>query len=364
MTTQVLTPDPGQVSLPFTDVELTQAINQLPTPFGQLTQEGYFPSESLPSQYFSISVNQDVISALPVTGDGPATVAKHGTEDERIFRVPHMEHQDDILADDIRGWLAQAARTGNPETLANLTNRRLMTLRRKFTLTWELMRTSAIKGVVVDGKGTALIDLFAAFEISKKEVYFDLDNDAADPAVAADQVYMLISQDLSDETMTGVECRCSRLFFNKLIKHPLVQKYWLQAEQALQLANLVRGTDGGYRPRMLTLGNITFKEYPAVIPMWGGSSQPIIAAGKAHAYPTGTQDTHVTYVAPPKDIRVLDGQSADVTDAIHITTEAMKHGRGVEVLGQANLLPFWRRPKLLVELDAGSGSSTVAADGA
>jgi hypothetical protein len=33
------------------------------------------------------------------------------------------------------------------------------------------------------------------------------------------------------------------------------------------------------------------------------------------------------------------------------------------MLGRLNILPFWRRPQLLVTLQAGSGASTVAADG-
>jgi hypothetical protein len=153
--------------------------------------------------------------------------------------------------------------------------------------------------------------------------------------------------------MTTIEARVSRQFFNLLVQHPKVEKFYLQAEQALNLVNLARGQDGSYRPRSFTFGNITFIEYSAVIPMWGGTSTPLIAATKGHAYPAGTQDSHVTYVSPPEDIRVLDGSAADVADAIHITTEPMKHGKGVEMLGQMNALPIWRRPKLLVELDSG-----------
>jgi hypothetical protein len=360
--TTVITGDDA-IAMPFTDIELTEAINQLPTPFGQMTAEGFFPAEPLASPYFEIDIINDVISALPVTDGGPATIARHGNSDARIFKVPQIEHMDDVLARDILGWQQLASRSRQPETLANLVNRRLLTFKRKFTLTWELMRITAVKGVVVDGKGKTIIDLFAAFEITKKLVYFDLDNASADLQGACDLVYQLITQDLSDETMTTVEARVSNTFFNKLVQHAKVEKFWLQAQQALQLANLVRGNDGGYRPRQFTFGNITFIEYPAVIPMWGGTSQRLIASGKGHAYPAGTMDTHVTYVSPPEDIRVLDGGAADVNDAIHISTEPLKHGKGVEMLGQMNAVPIWRRPKLLVELDAGSGSSTAPLGG-
>lgn len=367
MNTTVSSPSTGSISLPFTDIELTNSINQLPTPFGQMMAEGYFPPEGLTSQYFAIEIDNDVVSALPLTGEGPPTLAKHGTSEERIFRVPNISHQDDILARDIRGWLALAGRTNNPRTLVELMNKRLMTFKRKFDLTTELMRTSAIKGIVVDGKGNEVLNLYTAFGLTAKDVYFDFATNPTTPdghiQKACDLVYQLITQDLSDETMTTVVAKVSRDFFNNLTTHHETQAFWLQAEQALQLANVIRGKDGGYRPRSFTFGNITFEEYSAVIPMWGGTSSPIIASNTGHAFPAGTQDTHVTYVAPPEDIRELDGEAASIDDLLHLTTEPMKHGRGVEMLGRMDALPFWRRPKLLVTLHGASGSSTTPIGG-
>lgn len=358
MSTAVITPDTGPISMPFNAVELTTAINLLPAPFGQMEADGYFPHEPLATQYFSIDIDNGVVSALPVTDGSAATLARHGSTETRIFKVPQIEHLDNVRANEIRGWTQLAGRSRNPDTLADLVNRRLLNFKRKFNLTLELMRTSAIKGVVVDGQGAEVINLFDAFGVSKKTVYFDLSNDAADVAGQCDRVYQLITQDLSDETMTFVTAKVSRQFFNALIKHPKVEKYWLQHQAALQLANVTRRQDGAYRVREFEFGNILFQEYSAIIPMWGGANSQIIASGKGHAYPAGTMDTHVTYAAPPEDIAVLDGSAADVTDWIHITTEQMKHGKGVEMLGQANCVPIWRRVKLLVELDAGSGVST------
>jgi hypothetical protein len=127
------------------------------------------------------------------------------------------------------------------------------------------------------------------------------------------------------------------------------------------LANIARGQDGGYRPRRFEFGGITFIEYPAVVPFFGGTATRLVTNGEGHAYPAGTMDSHTTYVAPPEDIRELDGSAASVDDLIHITTEPMKHGKGVEMLGQMNALPFWKRPKLLVKLEDGAGTSTALA---
>jgi hypothetical protein len=84
--------------------------------------------------------------------------------------------------------------------------------------------------------------------------------------------------------------------------------------------------------------------------MWGGTSARIVEANTGYAFPTGTVDSHITYAAPPLDIRVLDGEPAPEDDLIHITTEVMKHGAGIEFKAQMNPLPLWRRPNLLVKL--------------
>lgn len=355
--TNVIAPTQGPINLPYTNIELTAAINVLPTPFGQLDAEGMFPIDPIVTPFVSISLENGIVTALPVTGDGPATIARHGSGDERIFKVPHIEHQDDVLAADIRGMLRLA--NGNPETLDTLVNKRLLIFKRKFALTLELMRTSSLKGVLVDGKGTVIYDLFAAFELTKKIVYFDLSNPNADIQGACDLVYALITQDLSDEVMMSVTSKVSRSFFNLLTTHPKVTPFYMNYQAAQTLANLARGNDGGYRPRTFEFGNIVFEEYAAVVPMWGGTNAPIIAANKGHAYPAGTLDSHVTYMAPPEDIRELDGEAPSITDWLHVTQEVKKHGKGVEILGQSDLLPMWRRPRLLVELDSGSGASTV-----
>ncbi|MCR6657985.1 MAG: major capsid protein [Asticcacaulis sp.] len=104
---------------------------------------------------------------------------------------------------------------------------------------------------------------------------------------------------------------------------------------------------------------MTFHENPAIIPLMTGP-QRVIAADTGHAYPAGTTSSHVTYGCPPDDIALLDGSDVSPEDAaIWITEKVMDHGKGIELLGRMNQLPFWRRPKLLVKVLAGDGTSTT-----
>lgn len=351
-----LTTDAQPIALPFTNIHLTQAINNLPPTFGQLAAEGFFPAEGIAGTVVEIDIVDGVITALPVRDpEAPSTVGRKDSERAIYMKVPSVPHLMTLTANDIRGILTRAgvvsgsAGAGNPATLASETNRYLERMRRKFDITIELMRMAALKGIIIDGEGTELYNLFTVFGVTQDTVDFDLDTSTTDVVAKCTEVVQLIEDSISDETFVGIEGRCSRSFFNKLISHPNVQKFWLQTEQAQMLANVMAGQDAQYRPREFVFGNIRFKEYTVNVPMWGGSSQRIIAADTCHFYPAGTMDSHATYVAPPVDIRVLTGGAAATDDLVHVTQEVLKHGAGIELKGQMNALPIWRRPKLLVK---------------
>ncbi|MDP1738909.1 MAG: major capsid protein [Caulobacter sp.] len=355
MTTTVITDTP-EIVLPFTGVHYTNAINQLPSQFGQMAAEGMFPVEPMASALVEVDISAGVISALPVTDpEAPSTFSRKNTEEARYFRVPNISHLHTLKAADIRGILEKAARSANPKTLIGETNKELIKLRRKADITLELMRTSALKGVVVDGAGTEIYNFFTAFGVTKKVVYFDLGTTTTKVLDKCQEVIGHIEDNLSDETMTNVAAKVSTQFFNKLIGHAKVEPYWLNWQAASALANPATIMDGQYRPRIFTFGNITFVENSANVPMWGGSSSRIITAGLGHAYPVGTGDTHYTYAAPPVDIRALNAPGSSDTDLLHVTDKYLDHGAGLELKGQMNCLPLWRRPALLVELsDAAS----------
>lgn len=344
------------LGLPFTDAAITASINVLPAAFGRMAAAGMFPPEGITTDVVELDIENHVITALPVTpGGAPSTFSRQSSETARFVKVPNITHTHVIRAGDIRGQLEKAGRTRRPATLVSFVNKELTKLKLKFDITLELMRTSALKGVVVDGAGVEIVNLFTLFGATKQTVFFDLSNANSDITERCSDVIGLLEDNLSGETMTGVKALVSADFFNRLIKHPKVEKFYLSSTNAAQLANAVRGSDGDYRPRQFEFGNILFEEYRANVPLFGGATQRIVAAGLGHAYPVGTMDSHVTYAAPPIDVRELDGEAADDSsdDALlHLSTELLKHGKGVEIQGQMNALPLWRRPRLVVELSA------------
>lgn len=350
--TQLITQS-DTITFPFTDVELTNSINVLPPLSSRLAEAGMFPVDGLASALVEVDIENGVISALPVTQDGkPSTVAKRETQSARIFKIPNVSHVDSMMAAEIRSMLAIFERTKKPATMAKIMNKRLARLRMKHDITLELMRMSALKGILIDGAGSTIYNFFTAFGLSQNTVSFALSDSTTDVLAKCAQVIGLMEDNLSDEVMTGVKVYVDTLFFNALIAHPNVNKFWLNWDAAQKMANPNRSVSGQYRPRTFEFGDILFEEYRWNVPMWGGTNTRIIEASTGYAFPQGTVDSHYTYAAPPLDIRVLDGQPADEGDLIHVTTEVLKHGAGIELKGQMNPLPMWRRPALLVKLTA------------
>ena len=155
-----------------------------------------------------------------------------------------------------------------------------------------------------------------------------------------------------DDVMSGVEARVDPVFYNKLIAHPSVQKFYQNTPAMLEeLLNQRRQRANGQSRRSINIGGVEFIEYRQKVKLWGADTpQKLIADGEGYASPTGTLDSHKTYAAPPLDIRELDGSNASADDLIHMTTEVKKHGEGEEWKYQMNALPVWKRPATLTKL--------------
>lgn len=344
----------GASLLPLTAADHGGLVNSIPTTFGQVNADGLFPTRGLSTPYVRIDIHDGVITALPVTEKGrPSTISSHGKGKAVIFEIPNISHEDSVLAADIREWLAYAQRTNVPEeALVNRVEERHRRNRLKFDITLEVMKISALKGLIVDGANQELYDLYAIFGVTQRVVYFNFADPDEDVPGKIEQVLGGTEDALINDTMTGVEARVAPEFYNKLIRHPSVEKYFQNtpAMYEMLLQQQRQNVNGAFR-RTITIAGMTFKEYRAKVKMWGSDTTTrLIPATEGYANPVGTLDAHNTFVAPPLDIRELSGAAAGTDDLIHMTEEVMKHGGGLEWKYQANAVPIWKKMDLLTKL--------------
>lgn len=344
----------GTSAIALTAAEHGGLINSIPATFGQLNQDGLFPARGLSTPFVRIDIVDGVITALPVTPGGrPSTIARHDGGRAVIFEIPNVSHEDSVLANDLREWIAYAQRARVPEeAIINRVEERHRRNRLKFDITTEVMKVSALKGQVRDGANTLLYDLHQLFGVTKRTVEFELDDPDFDVPNAIEELIGGTEDALVNDTMDGIEVRIAPEFYTRIIRHKSLERFYANTPAMLQLLlNQQRERSAeGFR-RKIEIGGVMFREYRAKVKLWGDEGTTrLLQADEGVAYPTGTQDAHVTHAAPPLDVRVLDGSIADADDLVHVTEEVKKHGEGLEWKYQMNALPIWSKPALLTEL--------------
>lgn len=345
------------VNFPFTAWQLSDAVNRIPNNYGLLQALNLFPSMGSISTIIEVVIEDGTIRVLPAKERGASsTPGDRGNRKAIFIEVPHFPSEDLITPRDIQNMITIVAQSRTPRTLADEMAKRLFTIRAKHSITREWVRFGALKGLITDGNGTTLLDLYAAFGITKVQVDFVLGTAGTDIIDKCTQVRTSIAKNLKGETMNAIEVIVSTSFFNKLIQHAKVEKFWVNwsGAQALAQPAYAPGTgpiDRNGQPTMLgrsfVFQNILWREYSGEAPIGKArTSTPFVADGYGVAYPAGTMSTFETWDAPPNDIRFVNQPGQEIA----ISPKILDHGEGVELKSQSNCLAICKRPEVLVEV--------------
>lgn len=345
--------DPEDFNFPYTAVDLTEQVNRIPNSFGLIRAMGLFDTEGVISTMVEIDIVNGVLRVLPAKERGaPGTLAERETGNKIFLEVPHFPDLDLISPQDIQNMLIVAGRSKRPNTVEDELARRLGNIRRNHDITLEYLRMGAIKGLIKDGNGVTIYDLYDVFGIEQKVVDFALGTPGTDVIAKCDEVFGHIANNLKGETMSGVEVLVDSTFFNRLVQHAKVEKYWTSNQQGIvAIAQMERQQLGGQWGRVFDFQNIRWREYYGSAPVRSGvagakSSEKFIATNEGHAYPTGTQDMFKNWFAPADDIRFVN----TVGEEIYISPEVLKHGAGIELKSQSNPLAINKRPEAVVKV--------------
>jgi hypothetical protein len=335
----------GGIEFPYTATDLTREINRIPNMYGRLNELNLFPAEGVASTLVEIKFEDGFITILAAEDRGKlGSVGREPVEGSIWLEVPHIPHEDAILAKSLQNRFRFGSGRKQLAGIADETAKKLRYIRQRHAITLEYLRMGALKGQIVDGRSRVLYDLFqvfAPFGVSKKIVYFNLDDPDTDVAEKTFEVARHMEDNAKGETVSGIHALVSREFFSKLVAHKSVKEKYLATQSALQIVN--KDIRKGF-----TFGAITFEEYNAVASDLTGASRRFIAAGKGHVIPLGTQQAFATYFAPADTIEDVNTEG---TPEVFISIERMKHGKGIDMHSESNPLPLCQRVDLLVELD-------------
>lgn len=332
----------------FRAVHMTEAVNLVPNDYGRIRDLGLFTEEPIPLTTVFVTYSQGTLNLLPTRErGGPPSLGMPEKRHGRTFSAFHIPHEDFVLADEVQNVLARMGDSNAAlEQVEAVVNRKLLLMRRKHSITLEHMRVTALRGIVRDYDGTALLDLYNEFGISQQSVDFVLGTDTTNVKSKIQQdVVGYIEDNLNGETMTGVHAFASPTFFDRLTSHPKV-------EEVFRYYN----PEGSPNPtsmdvrRRFPFHGIVFEEYRGAASYLAEDgtyvAQKFIPDGEAIAFPIGTTDTFSTYFAPADFVDTVNTMG----EQVYARSERMKFDRGVEIHTQSNPLPINKRPQLAVRL--------------
>jgi hypothetical protein len=317
---------------------MTSAVNLIPNTYGRIRQLGMFQPEGVRTRTIVFDETNGVLTLLQSQAPGsPAPKKKHGKGKLRSFVIPHIPYNDVIKPSDIQG---RNAGTVDPKTLQVEMTKRLTEMRASHAITEEHLMMGAVKGTILDADGSTLYNLHTEFSITPKIVDFALDVDATEVGDKCREVVRHIEDNLLGDVMMGVRCLCDETFFDALITHPNVEKFYLGHVEALNLTGSTVDPRKGF-----TFGGITFEEYRAkATDPATGNLRAFIAAGYAHFFPVGTQSTFKAHYAPAEYFETVN----TIGMPIYAKQIMQPSGQWVDILTESNPLPLCRRPGVLV----------------
>ncbi len=243
----------------FSMVALTDAINQMPFVPGRIGQLGLFREQGVSTTSVMIEEREGNLTLVETTSRGaPAVQHVANKRKTRSLGVPHIALEDTILADEVQNVRAFGSEN-QLEGVQNVVNQRLSEMASKIDATLEHLRIGAIKGLILDADGSAVIyDLFTEFGVTAyTEVDFDLDNASPAPGAVKKKCHDIrrkIEDELGVVPYDHIHAMCGPDFFDDLITHPEVEKAY---ERWLDGAFLRQGQARG----SFEYAGILFEEY-------------------------------------------------------------------------------------------------------
>lgn len=326
----------------FSVVELTTAINKLPTARPRLASMNIFRQKPVSTTTVAIEERQGRLSLLKTAARSsmpnlmPAEVRK-----VHAFPVPFVPANDAVLADDVQGVRAFGSET-EVELISTRVNDKLTSMRMAIEITHEYHMAGALQGVIYEPDGvTEIANLFDAFNIVESVVDFDFDND--DAKFKCLEVIRLVEDFLGATPYQRVHALCGDEWFDSFIQMDGVHEaYTLWSASNTQAALFFQTQQAavGGNVAGFDFGDITFHNYRGKV-----GSRNFLPSDEARFFPMGVPDLFEEYTAPAPFIETVNTMG----QRFYAKQERMKWDAGVELHANSSTLFMCTRPSVLIK---------------
>lgn len=332
----------------FADDRLTESINIPPYVTGRPAQLGIFRDTPIHLTYVKVGVSGDEITIIPSRErGGPSNKNMRNDRQTGLLKVPHFPLDDEITPSDMQN-LTVFGDNFVMQTLANVLNEKLSTMRSKHDATHNHLDWGALNGVVYDAAGVELVDLYDEFGLTQDTENFALGTPSTDVAAKNRTVKAAIRKQLRGAPSTGVRVFASPEWFDAYVNHATVKDAYKYYAANGQQQNPARDdiTDG-FTHAGLTIERID-EEFSYRQENGTFATRLAVPAGEALAVPLGTP-YFKRYIAPPDAFSEANKAPAPGSK-IFVSTERLGHGKGLDVHTESSILPVCLRPQIIIRL--------------
>lgn len=328
----------------FSSLSLTDAINAVPFVPGRAGQVAGWKEDSVTTTTIMIEEKGGELKLLnPTPRGGVGEPFSPKGRNARSLVIPHYQVDDYIAADSVQNVRA-FGQVDQLEVLSDRVNARLTDhVQQRLDPTLEYQRVGALKGLILNGDGTTLYNLFTEFGVTQEaEIDFDLDN--ASPASGALRkacaaAVRKIANNLGGSIVGPIFAECGDNFFDNLLAHPEV----VESYKGTPMASVLRDgyvTPSGLVYGVFEFGGIIWENYRGAV---GGTA--FIDTDKCHIFPTGVPGLWRTVYAP------ADYEETVNTPGLprYARQWASPNGKGRNLESQMNALNYCTRPKALLK---------------
>ena len=317
----------------FSLTSLTAAINAMQYKPGRLGELGLFEESGISTTTAVVESVNGELRLLPSSERGaPATQGKGDKRKVRSFVIPHIPHDDTVLAAEVQN-VRQFGSEDALQGVQTVINSRLMRMNANHEVTLEFLRLGALKGMIVDGDGsTVLYDLFTEFGVTQQTHDFKFSSTTTDVRIQTVKTRRKVDAALGTQPYSGLRALCGADFYDGLVGHKSVKEAYerFQAGEALR-----NDPKAGFR-----FADVNWEEYRGSV-----GDNEFVASNEAYLYPEGA-GIFKTWFAPADFVETIN----TIGLPRYAKQKLMDFEKGVNIHTQSNPLPINLRPRAVIKL--------------
>lgn len=321
----------GSTNNPFELTSLTAAINAVPFRPYRLGALGLFEEMGIAqttAKIEQLNGSLSLVSTAPRGGAGQVVLADR--RQELVFAVPHIPAVAGIDADEMQD-VRLFGTESSADSVTAARDRLLAKMRTGLEMTIEAHRIGALKGQVLDKDGSVLIDLFTTFGVTQATVGFGLTTATTVVKKKVSEAIRAVESALGGTPYMGLRVLCGDAFFDELSTHDKVEKFYLNAPQAVGLT--------GDPLQAIQFSGVTWERYRGV-------SGCTIGSDDAYMVPMGVPGLFITRYAPANYTETVNTMGLPM----YAKAEPRKFNKGFDIEAQTNPLNLCTRPGAIVKL--------------